>query len=255
MKTSAIVSILACVVTVQGFTPLLSSSKSAATITTTSTQLFAYIPDGFTPESYKKFKAAEAAKKKKNLGQLGPKGFQSRSFQSFQEAMERGEATHLMPMFNAKDKIKRGEIRAEDVPVSYSIIATTEEARRLCRRLLTAAYRRSLTVFLFILLGSSSSQYMQRGGKWDNTDVSGAKNKKKWSSSDKKYAKGGFLKEQSVSVLGMGSGLDWTGSQGRTGPSETVPGAAPKFGRNYKAPKVQDLKKAPPKKGGFFGLF
>jgi len=49
----------------------------------------AYVPDGFTKESYAKFKAQEARKKqeqaKKNLGRMGPKGFQSRSFQSFQE--------------------------------------------------------------------------------------------------------------------------------------------------------------------------
>ena len=83
-----------------------------------STELYGYVPSGFTPESYKKFKEQEAKKKKANLGRLGPKGFQSRSFQSFQEAMERGEASHLMPVFNAQDKIKRGEIRPEDVPVS-----------------------------------------------------------------------------------------------------------------------------------------
>jgi hypothetical protein len=35
------------------------------------------------------------------------KGFQSRSFQSFQEALEQGEAAHLMPVFNAKERIKR----------------------------------------------------------------------------------------------------------------------------------------------------
>jgi hypothetical protein len=37
--------------------------------------------------------------------------------QSFQEALERGEASHLMPVFNSKEKIARGEIRPEDVPV------------------------------------------------------------------------------------------------------------------------------------------
>jgi len=48
---------------------------------------YGYIPDGFTTESYTKFKAQEAKKKQatKNLGRMGPKGFQSRSFQSFQE--------------------------------------------------------------------------------------------------------------------------------------------------------------------------
>jgi len=74
-----------------------------------------YVPDGFTEESYKKFKADEVAKKKAaNLGRMGPKGFESRSMQSFQEALERGEADHLMPVFNAQEKIKKGEIRPEE---------------------------------------------------------------------------------------------------------------------------------------------
>ena len=100
---------------------------------------------------------------------------------------------------------------------------------------------------------------MQRGGKWDNTDIKGARNRKQWLSSDKQYASGGFRKEQSVSIFGIGEGLDWTGKRSKMGPSETIPGAAPKFGKNYKAPKVNDLKKGggassgEPKK--FFGLF
>lgn len=79
--------------------------------------MYGYVPDGFTKESYAKFKAEEAKKKQnKNLGRLGPKGFQSRSFQSFQEALERGEASHLMPVLNAKERVKKGEIRMEDIP-------------------------------------------------------------------------------------------------------------------------------------------
>jgi hypothetical protein len=96
---------------------------------------------------------------------------------------------------------------------------------------------------------------MQRGGSWDNKDVKGAK-KVLWSRSDKDYASGGFLKEQSVSVFGKGEGLDWTGSRARAAP-ESILGRAPKFAKNYKAPKVRDLKKdsgEPPKKK-FFGLF
>jgi hypothetical protein len=38
------------------------------------------------------------------------------SFQSFQEALEKGEASHLMPVFNAKQKIQSGELRPEDIP-------------------------------------------------------------------------------------------------------------------------------------------
>jgi hypothetical protein len=132
----------------------------------TSTQLFGYVPDGFTAESYKKFKEDEKKRlaPKGNLGGVGPRGFKSRSMQSFQEAMERGEAEHLLPVFNAKDKVKRGEIRVEDIP------------------------------------------YMQRGGSWDNSDVKGAKNRKTWLASDKQYASGGFKKEQSVSIFGKGEG-------------------------------------------------
>ena len=85
-----------------------------------STALFEYIPSGFTKESWAKFKAKEQAKKdeqaKKNLGRLGPKGFQSRSFQSFQEALERGEATHLMPVMNAEERVRKGELKVEDIP-------------------------------------------------------------------------------------------------------------------------------------------
>ena len=90
--------------------------------------------------------------------------------------MERGEAKHLMPMFNAKEKLRKGKIRKEDIP------------------------------------------YMQRGGSWDNTDVKGARNQKKWLKSDKAYSAGGYKKEQSVSILGYGDGLDWTGGRAKRGP-------------------------------------
>jgi len=182
-----------------------------------STALFEYIPSGFTKESWAKFKAKEQAKKdelaKKNLGRLGPKGFQSRSFQSFQEALERGEATHLMPVLNAEERIRKGELKREDIP------------------------------------------YMQRGGNWDNSDIKGAK-KVRWLNSDKEYASGGFLKEQSVSIFGYGKGLDWTGTRDKEGPavSPVKPG---KFTKNYQAPNVANIKsqteKPAPKK--MFGLF
>jgi hypothetical protein len=154
----------------------------------------AYVPDGFTKESYAKFKEEERKKNaKKNLGGVGPKGFRSRSMQSFQEALERGEAEHLLPVMNAKERLAKGELKLEDIP------------------------------------------YMQRGGAWDNSDVKGAK-RKKWLSSDKEYANGGFKKEQSVSIFGKGEGLDWTGTRSRTGPS-------------------QPMKNQPEEKKKFFGLF
>ncbi len=146
-----------------------------------STQLYEYIPTGFTKESWAKFKGKEQKKKeeqaKKNLGRMGPKGFQSRSFQSFQEALERGEASHMMPVENAEQRIKSGELKPEDIP------------------------------------------YMQRGGNWDNSDLKGAK-KIRWLNSDKDYATGGFKKSQSVSIFGEGAGLDWTGRRDRQGPQK-----------------------------------
>mmetsp|Transcript_6136 Transcript_6136/g.10479 ORF Transcript_6136/g.10479 Transcript_6136/m.10479 type:complete len:214 (-) Transcript_6136:74-715(-) len=187
-------------------TPRLSTVRSSAKVVT-----HAYIPSGFTKESWAEFQKKDKAKKQGNLGRMGPKGFQSRSMQSFQEALERGEAAHLMPVFNAKERVKRGELKTEDIP------------------------------------------YMQRGGNWDNSDVKGAK-KKRWLASDKQYAAGGFKKEQSVSIFGVGEGLDWTGKQSRRGP-EGVMGKAPKFSKNYKAPNVNDLKDDSAPKKKFFGLF
>ncbi len=107
--------------------PLFSVSSfqvsSVPTARLSRTALFGYVPDGFTKESYEKFKKAEAAKKKKNLGGLGPRGFKSRSFQSFQEALERGEAKHLMPVMNAKQRVAKGELKKEDIPVSCLLLS------------------------------------------------------------------------------------------------------------------------------------
>lgn len=108
------------------------------------------------------------------------------------------------------------------------------------------------------------SHHRLRIGFADNSDIGSARNRKKWLDSDKKYAAGGFKKEQSVSIFGNGVGLDWTGSQGRTGPSESIPAAAPKFAKNYRAPNINSMKGVgkktanqaeAPKKKGFFGLF
>ena len=91
-----------------------------------STALHEYIPSGFTKDTWTAFKAKEKKKKddqmKKNLGRVGPKGFKSRSFQSFQEALERGETTHMMPVEFAKEKLARGEIKEEDIPVSWLLV-------------------------------------------------------------------------------------------------------------------------------------
>mmetsp|Transcript_13601 Transcript_13601/g.29569 ORF Transcript_13601/g.29569 Transcript_13601/m.29569 type:complete len:213 (+) Transcript_13601:229-867(+) len=96
------------------------SPISAPQTARVSTTLFEYIPSGFNKQSWKAFQAKEQKKKddqaKKNLGAMGPKGYQSRSFQSFQEALERGEATHLLPVENAAARLKSGELKPEDIP-------------------------------------------------------------------------------------------------------------------------------------------
>lgn len=54
-----------------------------------------YVPDGLSPEEWKKMQAKEAAKKKKlDLGYVGVKGFKSRSLQAWQEA----GSGHLFPV-------------------------------------------------------------------------------------------------------------------------------------------------------------
>ena len=54
--------------------------------------------------------------------------------------------------------------------------------------------------------------YMVRGGNWDNSDVAGAR-RLRWFKTDKDYSKGGYKKEQSVSILGSGPGLNWSGAK------------------------------------------
>eukprot|EP00573_Skeletonema_grethae_P003163 CAMPEP_0201686376 /NCGR_PEP_ID=MMETSP0578-20130828/843_1 /ASSEMBLY_ACC=CAM_ASM_000663 /TAXON_ID=267565 /ORGANISM="Skeletonema grethea, Strain CCMP 1804" /LENGTH=221 /DNA_ID=CAMNT_0048170425 /DNA_START=101 /DNA_END=766 /DNA_ORIENTATION=+ len=211
--TAALVSFGSSSLAFQATTPRSIAHRQRSS--SSSTTLYEYIPSGFTKQSWAAFKAKEEqAKKAKNLGRMGPKGFKSRSMQSFQEALERGEAEHLLPVFNAKQKVARGELKEEDIP------------------------------------------YMQRGGAWDNSDVKGAK-KKRWLSSDKDYADGGYRKAQSVSILGEGQGLDWTGKRNKTGPgmSTVKPG---KFTKNYQAPNVNAIKgggavEKPKKK--MFGFF
>ncbi|KAK1734472.1 hypothetical protein QTG54_014979 [Skeletonema marinoi] len=73
---------------------------------------------------------------------------------------------------------------------------------------------------------------MQRGGAWDNSDVRGAK--KKLALKRQRICRRGFKKSQSISILGEGQGLDWTGKRNKTGPgmSNVKPG---KFTKNYQA--------------------
>jgi len=40
-------------------------------------------------------------------------------FAGFQEDLEKGKSTHLFPAFFAKERVKKGEIKEEDIPVSH----------------------------------------------------------------------------------------------------------------------------------------
>jgi hypothetical protein len=65
------------------------------------------------------------------------------------------------------------------------------------------------------LIKKEDVPYMVRGGSWDNSDVPGAR-RLQWNKNDIEYARGGYKKEQSASLLGSGPGLDWTGSRPRS---------------------------------------
>lgn len=76
-----------------------------------------YVPDGMTEQQWKKMKEQEEAEKaKKNFGAFGPQTFKSRSLKSFQKDLEAGKASHLLPVFNANEKLKSGKLKQEDIP-------------------------------------------------------------------------------------------------------------------------------------------
>ena len=70
-----------------------------------------------TPEQWKKFKQQEkASEAKKKYGAFGPQSFKSRSMQAFQQDLEKGKTGHLLPVFNAKEKVKAGQLKKGDIP-------------------------------------------------------------------------------------------------------------------------------------------
>ena len=76
-----------------------------------------YVPDGMTPEQYRKLKEQDNKKVQgKNLGAFGVQTFKSRSLVAFQKDLEQGKAGHLMPVFNAKELLKQKKIKQEDIP-------------------------------------------------------------------------------------------------------------------------------------------
>lgn len=88
--------------------PLLSTSRKLTV---------GYVPDGMSPAAWQKLKQKEAENiAKKKFAALGPQSFKSRSLQSFQTDLEKGKAGHLLPVFNAKEKLQSGKLKQEDIP-------------------------------------------------------------------------------------------------------------------------------------------
>jgi hypothetical protein len=76
-----------------------------------------YIPSGMTVHEWHNFQRAEKRKlKSKDFGSIGPTSFKSRSLQAFQEDLEKGKVKHLFPTMFAKERVKRGFIKEEDIP-------------------------------------------------------------------------------------------------------------------------------------------
>ena len=77
----------------------------------------AHIPDAMSPEQWRKVQEKEnATKAKKKFGAHGPQSFKSRSLQSFQKDPDKGKAGHLLLVFDAKEQVKEGKMKPEDIP-------------------------------------------------------------------------------------------------------------------------------------------
>jgi hypothetical protein len=66
-------------------------------------------------------RAEEKQRRAKNFAAFGPTSFKSRSLQGFQEDLERGKSKHLFPAMFAKERLKQGQIKAEEIPVSRAM--------------------------------------------------------------------------------------------------------------------------------------
>lgn len=76
-----------------------------------------YIPYGLSENEWKNIKNKEKKYKSKNLGKSGiSKGFRSRSLTEFMIMRENGEAEYNFPVFFAKERIGKGELKEEDIP-------------------------------------------------------------------------------------------------------------------------------------------
>mmetsp|Transcript_11579 Transcript_11579/g.21390 ORF Transcript_11579/g.21390 Transcript_11579/m.21390 type:complete len:245 (-) Transcript_11579:99-833(-) len=76
-----------------------------------------YIPSGMSVHEWHGLQTAEKRKQQaKNFAAFGPTSFKSRSLQGFQEDLDKGKVKHLFPTMFAKERVKEGQIKEEDVP-------------------------------------------------------------------------------------------------------------------------------------------
>ena len=74
------------------------------------------VPDGLSPQEHERIRKQDKQRLGKELGRLGPKGFKSRSMEAWQMACERGETSHTFAPLGCREKLKKGEIKKEQVP-------------------------------------------------------------------------------------------------------------------------------------------
>ena len=181
MSLSIVLLLLSTVTSnVDAFVPSCSSLRLPSEWSSTKTvalqlQQAAYVPDGLTREQYEKIKHHDERKQKKGKN-LGAIGPKGFKSRSMQAWQQ------------AYEKGMTGHTFA---PV--------------------AGYQQKLKKRQ---IKQSDIPYMVRGGSWDNSDIKGGK-RQKWLKADRDYAKGGYKKEQSVSILGSGPGIDWAGKRPR----------------------------------------
>ena len=76
-----------------------------------------YVPSGMQPHEWHEMQRAEKeAAQSKKFAAYGPTSFKSRSMQGFQEDLEKGKSGHLFPAMFAKQRVKSGQMKAEEVP-------------------------------------------------------------------------------------------------------------------------------------------
>eukprot|EP00613_Pedinella_sp_CCMP2098_P012859 CAMPEP_0171643020 /NCGR_PEP_ID=MMETSP0990-20121206/32373_1 /TAXON_ID=483369 /ORGANISM="non described non described, Strain CCMP2098" /LENGTH=158 /DNA_ID=CAMNT_0012218495 /DNA_START=14 /DNA_END=490 /DNA_ORIENTATION=- len=110
----AVTIVLALLITAaHGFHTAGGIAKSTRCLTTLQ---MAYVPDGMSPEQWKKLKEKEKQKKVGKFDGLAGAQFRSRSMNDYQVGREKGTLKPNMPMEFALNKLNSGAIKPIDIP-------------------------------------------------------------------------------------------------------------------------------------------